>query len=310
MPPTSLPVFDRRSVDNSVLSTLCRCPRLTFYNYRLCRAGTKVNYPIQFGDRYHVFRDILEKVYIETVLNQERDFTDELSSQLYKLSEARALDGFNDPPLEHRRSYLDTSRLIETMRAAHDGWEDEKRRNVYTVVSTETPFEVELPSGRPFAGKIDQILEWNNRLWIRDFKTTSYKPNTDSETYNPDHQMTGYVWAAQQLSGRKIAGVIVDTVYNIKTKGPIFKPVLASRNSADISHWLDWVEDQYDEWVRRCEEERWPMRTTACGDYGGCFFREPCNSGDWSTIERWLKANTVESHWDPLHPEEEVGLPE
>ena len=71
--PTQLPVRDRRSLDNSILESTGRCPRLSCYNYRLNRAGRAENYPINFGVAYHKFRDALERMYIQWCIKEEKE---------------------------------------------------------------------------------------------------------------------------------------------------------------------------------------------------------------------------------------------
>lgn len=314
---------------------MSRCPRLAFYNYRLARAPRAKSWPIQFGNGYHGYRDILERAYIEACVKQEKELTEKIAGQLHSLAFSKAVDNveWEDPPIEHKKSYLDLTRLRKTCEAALDSWFNEKKGKFYTVLSTEAPFEIPLPRRvcpscrtwveddecpnncgpteiRLFSGKIDQILEWNNRLWVRDFKTTGLKRSDWKAFYTPRHQFTGYTWAAQQTSGRRMEGVIVDVVYNVKTKGPEFYPTLATRTAGDIRHWRNWAEDKWDEWERRCESGMWVMQTTACNDYGGCFFKDACNTGSWSDIERFLEEKTIHSIWDPLEPDLEEGLPE
>ena len=303
----TLPTLERKGLDNSVLEANARCPRLALNNYHLNRAVRTINYPIQFGVAYHDFRNILEKLYIEWVMEGDKDLG-QMGVMLYETSLAIATKDWEDPPLEHKKGYLDLGRLKKTFAEAFESWVEEKKANYYTIVSTEAPFELPLPSGRLLTGKIDQVLEWNGRLWIRDFKTLGRKDDWKLK-FNPNHQFTGYVWAAQQLSGRRIEGVIIDVVYNIKTKGPEFYSVTANRSAADIENWLEWVEYEYDLYENQVKTKIWPMKTSACGDYGGCYFRECCNLGSWNSMEKWLLEKTIHSVWDPLNPEREEGLP-
>lgn len=344
MPPIiSLPVFDRPYLDNSIGQSLDRCSRLAFYNYRLNRAGVGRNYPIEFGNAYHTFRDVLEKTYRQTVIEKGKEL-DDVAEKLFEYSWGMAVKGWIDPPLEHKKSYLDKTRLASTCREAFTNWLSEKRLGAIIVLSTETPFDLELPGwwrcsawkycdfaitdeatfdwaethcpkcGSPlqrrrFAGKIDQFIEWNKRLWFRDWKTTGMNGDFNKR-YNPDHQFTGYSWATGVLSRRRPEGGIIEVIYNIKTKGPDFTPVYAARTKDDIDHWLVWIHDVWAEWEMRVRTDRWPMKTQGCEKYGGCFFRDACNTGSWFAIEGWLKQKTVESSWDPLNPDVEVGLPE
>ncbi len=303
----SLSVHKRRGLDNSVLSTHGRCPRLDLFNYHLCRSHRVRNYPIEYGTGYHTFRETLEQLYNQWVIKEERPLDDNLIL-LYETAFAVATKEWEDPPLEHKKSYLDLGRLRKACEESFKMWVDEKKQGYYKIIGSETSFEIPLPSGRLFTGKMDQLLEWNGRLWIRDFKTLGRKEDWKLK-FNPDHQFTGYVWAAEQLSGRAVDGVIVDIVYNIKTKGPEFHPVLANRTAEDIENWLEWVEHEYDNRERAIETGVWPMRTSSCNDYAGCFFRTCCSLGSWKAMEEWLLEKTIWSVWDPLEPEREEGLP-
>jgi len=307
----SLPVHERRGLDNSVLSTQGRCPRLDLFNYHLCRSTRSTNYPINYGVAYHAFRETLEKLYVQWVIKEEKDF-DEVVPLLYTTAFAVATKTWEDPPLEHTKSYLDIGRIRKACEESFRTWVDEKKQNFYTIIGAETPFELPLPSGHLFTGKMDQLIEWNGRLWVRDFKTVGRKPKGGNwkPQFNPDHQFSGYVWAAQQLSGRPVDGVIVEIVYNIKTKGPEFHPTLCSRTKEDLDNWVEWVEFEYDNRKRCIETGVWPMRTTSCGDYNGCYFRECCGLGSWRSMENWLLEKTIWSVWDPLDPDREEGLPE
>lgn len=80
------------------------------------------------------------------------------------------------------------------------------------VVASEIPFKIPLyhPKTRlPISqndvvrvGKIDQLIRWNGKIWISDFKTTSKSIATDSEFWDRlrlDTQISFYVLAARDL---------------------------------------------------------------------------------------------------------------
>lgn len=296
--------------DNSMLSTFQRCPRRAFYQYYLNRALDAKNYPIQFGVAYHRFREVLERAYINVVKKGDEDLK-AVKDDLFDLAWNAALKvegGFNDPPPEHRKSYLHTTRLLESCEIAFENWREEKSVGNMDILFPEQPFELELPNGEAYTGKVDQILLWNDEVWVRDFKTTSRMGRTYSDNFDPNNQFTGYVWGASKLSGRQVKGVIVEVCYNTKTKGPEFHQFLSTRTPEQVEEWVE--ETMYEiEVARQYEDDSmFPKRTTACNDYGGCNYRDACKKSHWHTRERWLKSNTIESHWDPLNPEEEEGV--
>lgn len=307
----ALPVVDRAALDNSILTTVGRCPRLAFYNYRLNRAATKKSYPILFGVAYHKFREVLELLYEKVIIENKQDLNDpEVQQSIFTLALSTATKDWEDPPLEDKKSYLDLGRLTKTCTEAFDIWLREKQNGYFKVIMTETAFDLPLPSGRRFTGRIDQIFEWNGRLYLRDYKTTSRMGKNYALKFEPSHQFTGYIWAAEQLAGREIEGARIEVVYNTKTAGPEFHSFLTTRSRGHIEAWLEWVEFEWENWARFSETETWPMRTNACDDFGGCYFRDCCKLSSWAMIEDWLENNTTISNWDPMNPEEETGLPE
>ena len=136
MPPASiitLPVHTRRSLDNSILSTHARCPRLDFFNYHLCRTARVENYPINFGLAYHNFRETIEKLYMSWVTEEGADLK-EVQKLIFESGWSVATKDWTDPPLEHRKSYLDLGRLRRTCEEAFESWCNEKRSNYYRVI--------------------------------------------------------------------------------------------------------------------------------------------------------------------------------
>lgn len=292
--------------DNSMLSKAQRCPRKYFYQYVLDRAHKGQNYPIQFGIHYHAFRELLERFYLQTVKNGEHRLAD-VKNQLFQLAWNKSIEGFDDPPVEDRKSYLHTERLKESCEEAFQIWLDEKATGRVEVLFPEQPFELELPNGELYIGRMDQIILYNDDVWVRDFKTTSRMGRTYKQNFDPNNQMTGYVWAAQKLSGRDVEGVFIETLYNTKTKGPQFHNFLSTRTQTQIEEWIE--ETMYEiEQARQFEEDgMWPKRTVACNDYGGCNFRDACSMSHWRSRERWLLKRTIESTWDPREPDLEAA---
>ncbi len=301
----SYPIERAGVSDFSTMSTYQRCGLKGFMQYSINRSPCGVNFPIQFGVAYHKFREILEISYKKAPPENLGDR--EWQQKIYTVAWRIASLSFVDPPHDHKKAYLTTARLESACSQAFDIWLNEKASNRYEILFSEQSFDLELPSGRRFGGRFDQILEWNGNLWVRDFKTTSRMGKTYSQTFDPHNQMTGYVWAAQILSGRRVEGVIADVVYNTKNQGPTFHEFLATRNTGHIERWVQTVDFELGEIDRMHEEMCFPMRTGACHDFGGCYFRDCCKKTGWYMMEKWLASNTDESHWDFSNPDAEEG---
>lgn len=301
----SMPIERTKVCDNSEVGTHQRCPTKGLFQYGMNRAPIGTNYPIQFGVAYHKFREILEVVWLE----KPGDLTDrDWARGVFELAWFAAIKGWEDPPLDHKKAYLTESRLSQACTKAFDNWLHEKQTGRFNVLFTEQAFDLALPSGRRFGGRFDQVLEWNGKLWVRDFKTVSRMGKTYGDQFEPNNQMTGYVWAAKELSGRPVEGVIIDVCYNTKNQGPEFYEFLTTRTPEHIERWIETIETEIVEIDRYYESMTFPMRTQACHDYGGCYFREACRKSSWAMVERWLEEKTTESHWDFMNPEAEEGV--
>lgn len=154
------------------------------------------------------------------------------------------------------------------------------------------------PSGSPFiyAGRFDMLGRWNDRLVVRDEKTTTSIGVDWANQWDLRAQFMGYVWACQQ-SGLDLDTVIVRGIGILKTK---ITQVEA------IKHYPRFMIDRWHEQLRR---DLWRIRRAwdalyfdwnladACSSYGGCAFRDVCTS---PSPERWM-ANYVVRHWNPLN---------
>lgn len=279
----NLPVIQRRVLDSSILTELERCPRKAMYKYvYIRRSNEEDTVSMDFGTAYHTFRHEFTQSY---------DFDKALEA---------ANKGFIEPEEGHKKTFLDKLRLEQSCKAGMSREVLQKTAKSHIIISSETSFELPLPSGRLYGGRFDRIVQWNDRLWVVDFKTKSWMLTEGaSEQYTYDKQMSGYIWAAEQLSGRKIDGCIIEVMYNTKKSGPEIKPLLTTRTQWDIDQFLEWAEDKWDEWERRMKSMVWPQHATSCFDFfKKCEFFNACGQGSNYDTEQWLRDKAREKDWD------------
>lgn len=349
----SLPIFPPSAVlDNSTISEYSRCPRRGFYRYGLRRGFEGKSYTIQYGIAYHRYRETLEKEMIvnKSKLTEEIHQV-ALKAALHKyeeppvghryeyLSRIRLIQAC-EKSKERVREEQRTGKIIVTR--AEDsfdlelpffycencGWtipeseaytdsddsDDDDAVARMRLKHCPTCDGVELTRAR-HGGRVDQFVLWSafSKDMIRDFKTTSRMGKDYDLKFDPNSQMTGYVWAGSELSGRKFDGVLIETIYNTKSAGPDIFQTYVQFSAGQIEQWQAsmMMERQFIQTCFARAEElgylAFPMRTAACPDYGGCRFRDACRSGSAWEIENWLKNYTIESHWDFTNPEEEVA---
>lgn len=298
---TQLPVVAPEAFDFSITNTVGRCPRKAWYQYWLGRRSIQRNYPMDFGSAYHLYRDTLDRVFLQ------EDTPEEKWDILHEYALTKALEIYDEnPPLEHKKAFLTQVRLIESCEQGFDVWKDEVLSGRVTLLASEQSFNLVLDdTGYSFGGKIDRLIEQNGQFWVQDYKTTSYMGRTYGYKWDPNAQISGYTWGARELSGRRVMGVIIETIYNTKNKGPEHHNFLSTRSGFHIDEWKrDYVETRHS--IERYEAEQYfPKNTAACDDYGGCFFRACCAMSSWAARDEWLNNFTVEDRWDFMKGEDE-----
>jgi len=327
----SLPLYPPEEVtDNSTRQEYTTCMRKGFYRYGLRRGFEGKNWSIQFGLAYHKYREAAEDFMREKGVG--------ISNEIHELAWAEAIKGWEDPPIDHRKSYLDQARLFQVCMMAKERIEIEQKSGSVKVTRSEDSFDLELPffvcSKCGWAtlthdkvcqrcrdneseqirlrhgGRVDQFVEFMNGYYIRDWKTTSYMPYHYEKKFDPSSQIQGYVWAGSLLSGRSFDGALIETVYNTKSKPQIFQ------------HYVNFSKGQQEQWIAsqmmheqfirtswaRVEELGYlafPQNTGARTMYAPCPFLEACRMGSGREIEAWLESYTIYSHWDFTDPDKE-----
>jgi hypothetical protein len=293
------------------------------------------SFAIQYGLAYHKYREVVESEM------RERDV--KMNDEVHDFAMNESLKGWEDPPLDHRHGYLDRPRLILGIMMARKRIEEEQRTKQIKVTRSEDSFDLELPfqicqtcgwailDGDDYnhcptcrdhpanltrirhGGRVDQFVEFNNGLYIRDWKTTGYMPQHYNKKFDPSAQIQGYVWAGSRLAGRAFKGAVIETVYNTKTKGPIITQNYVEFSSGQMEQWIA-SQMMHEQFIRtswaRVEELGYlafPQNTAACTAMGLCPYRDACLMGSGREIDRWLETSTIYSHWDFMNPDKEEG---
>lgn len=159
-------------------------------------------------------------------------------------------------------------------------------------------------------GKIDRIRRYrvDNQLYNWETKTTGSGVRNYVEQIRPNHQITTYKWAAQEFLNLNIAGTLFDVIHisDRKVDGKFpngididkdFARVETRRSPTDVKEFLYDLREATTEFLtlRDSGKARWHRNApSACFMYGGCHFRDACNSNlnprileDKYKIERW-----------------------
>ena len=176
----------------------------------------------------------------------------------------------------------------------------------FKVVENERSFELGLPNGNKFIGRIDKVVEWDKMFWVMDHKTTSSMGYAYGKRVEPNMQLTGYVWAARQLGYPKAVGVLVDAIL-------VAKGLLQASSRArltPLARFDSYISEQrLEEWnqtvkmiqhdIHQCTaQDVWYPNWDACTYYGECPYRKLCKE-DPDVRDKLLPIDYEESVWDP-----------
>jgi hypothetical protein len=118
------------------------------------------------------------------------------------------------------------------------------------------------------------------------------------DQFSPNNQMSGYAWAGQTILKSPIRGVIIDAA-QIAVNFTRFERGITTRTPDQLDEWYDSALYTIRAAREAATEQRWPMNLSACGNYGGCPFRQLCSRSP-SVRENYIKSDYDAHNWDPL----------
>lgn len=165
--------------------------------------------------------------------------------------------------------------------------------------AVELSFTLEMDDEILYCGHLDRVVEFGDSLYVMDQKTTGGTIGTYFfDQFSPNNQMSGYAWAGQAILHSPVRGVIIDGA-QIAVNFTRFERGITTRTKDQLEEWYDSTL-----WTIKLTRQatalgQWPMNLSACGNYGGCPFRQLCSRSP-SVRENYIKSEYVEHNWDPL----------
>jgi hypothetical protein len=97
-----------------------------------------------------------------------------------------------------------------------------------------------------FTGRIDAVLTIGNAFWVIDHKTSSRGGKEFQEAFFLSAQTRGYTWAAQQLLGAPVAGLMMNAV--------VVRPLTKTGTGTEFDrHTYHYTPDGLEEWKENME---------------------------------------------------------
>ena len=308
-----------RLYDNTRLNDYRRCPRFYMYRHEFHWNPSGTRLPLIFGGGWHAAQEVIW-AHIGTIPKGElarRAFGAFLQ---YWCGEGMPAPMDIDYDLEKELSPRTPARALEMIIAYID--KRTPQAADFELVAIEKPFIVPLDPEDDtlfYIGRIDKIVRRRSKVLGIEHKTsTEYRKNgpfknTFLESFSPNSQVDGYLYALHMLFPGEVGGVWVDAALVHKMEeGFTFIPI--EKKMDQLDSWLSdtrWWIAQLEAERTKLQEERerqgrssylsaFPKRTSACRDFNAlCPYLYLCNS--WpNPVGKGLPPGFKEEVWNPL----------
>jgi hypothetical protein len=166
--------------------------------------------------------------------------------------------------------------------------------------AVEYSFKLEVDDGFVLCGHLDRLCDYGGAYYIMDQKTTgtTITPAFFNQ-FMPDTQMSLYTFAGKAIFDLPIKGVIIDAA-QIAVGFTRFERGFTFRTDSQLDEWYSDIMLDIHRAREATRNNEFPMNPTACGNYGGCEFRQVCSRSP-EIREQFLKADFVKrTPWNPL----------
>jgi len=165
--------------------------------------------------------------------------------------------------------------------------------------AVELSFSFEMEEDIFLCGHLDRVVNYSDSLFVMDQKTTGGTIGTYFfDQFNPDNQMSQYSLAGKMIFHTPIKGVIIDGA-QIAVNFTRFERGFTHRTQEQLDEWWRSALNTIRLTQHYMQIGEFPMNATACGNYGGCDFRNVCASSP-RLREMKLKSDFIQQVWDPI----------
>lgn len=148
-----------------------------------------------------------------------------------------------------------------------------------------------------YGGIFDGLIEFNGSVYVFEHKSTSQMGSYYFNQFKPNNQVTGYIWAAGHLSGKRVGGALINAIGVYKSSATKFERSITSRSSIEIEEWRENVRSTCQQ-IRDCERRgHWPMHTGSCTQYGLCEFHSVHTLSTEKERQKLLEQDYIQDPW-------------
>ena len=166
---------------------------------------------------------------------------------------------------------------------------------------TEKAAGVPYPAGNEpieYGGIFDGLVNFGSAIYVLEHKTTSMLGAMYFNQFKPNNQVTGYVWAAGQMSGKPVGGAIINAIGVYKVGATKFERHITARFPEEIAEWMQNVYNVCIQIKRAQYDALYTKSTNACTMYGMCEFHSVCSLARVAERRKRLEMDYVQEPWD------------
>ncbi len=149
-----------------------------------------------------------------------------------------------------------------------------------------------------YGGIFDGVIEFSGTLYALEHKSTSMLGPMYFNQFRPNNQVTGYVWAAGEMSGLPVGGALINAIGVYKTGATKFARQLTGRYPEEIAEWKKNVYMVCCQIATARLTGQWSKSTGACTLYGLCEFHSVHSLGREAERQKLLEQQYIVEHWD------------
>lgn len=269
--------------NSSALGALKTCARYYQYRYIIGWQPRGSGLHIRFGSLYHAALEQYDRLCLSGA-NSDDALATVVHDLLHATWDNRLDDGTGGAPWDTGDTKKNRETLVRSVIWYVEHYNPDPAKTLVLTDGTpalELEFKVELPfdtiTGEPYlyTGHIDRMVEYGEDKFVTDRKTTgSTISSYYFDKFNPDNQMSGYIFAARIMFDVPVAGVIIDAA-QIAVGFTTFQRGITARSEGQLQEWLVDCQTYFEAANRYADAEYYPMNDKACHM---CEFRRVCQA--------------------------------
>jgi hypothetical protein len=299
--------------DATSLKMASTCQRYYYYSMIECWEGSRSVHLI-FGGHYASALELYHKLVAGGSSHDEAVFGTVRQTLINSWIHSRTADGERVPGTGHVELFDSAAKSRESLIRTIIWYLEEFKSSDYTTAllsngkaAVELSFKIELSSEIIYAGHLDRLLDYGSDKFVQDQKTTGGALGSYYfDQYATDIQMSGYTFGGRVMFNMPIKGVMIDAA-QIGPDYTRFMRGFTFRSEGTLNEWhhemlrlIADVRRNTQAWRETGDVSHFPMNFTACGNYGGCSFRNVCSMVP-SMRQRFLESNyNRREQWNPL----------